>query len=111
MKPSLRAASLRKQHELLEVGLDGAADLLAGLPDALPLGRCPCDSLSDFADFAVGELLVADPGSKDVERLFDFVGLGRDPLEQLGIDLLFEIDEVQDVDLPPQRADRQSWRP
>ena len=59
--------------------------------------------LEDLADLAVGHLLAVDLGPEDVERLLDRVGLGGHLLEQLGIDLLFEVLQVEDVDLAGQQ--------
>ena len=49
-------------------------------------------------------IAAVDVGAIAVERLLDGVGLGRDLLEELGIDLFFQIEQVKHVDLPGQRG-------
>ena len=98
MKPSLRGRLVAELDEFLQVGLDRCADALARFPDLLPQRRVG-GLLEDVADLAVGHLLAVDLGAEDVERLLDGVGLGGDLLQQLGRDLLFEVLQVEHVDL------------
>ncbi len=79
-KAELARRLVPQQDELPQVGFHRAADLLAGFPHALPLARV-FGFLERLAHRAIDELLVPDLGTKDVERLFDFVRRGRDPLQ------------------------------
>ena len=105
LKPSLPGRLVAQLDQLLQVGLDDLADLLARFPDGLAaLGVVRL--LEDLADLAVGHLLAVDLGAEDVERLLDRVGLGDHLLEQVGIDLLFQVGQVEHVDGPGERPGR-----
>ena len=101
MKPSFRAFSLRSFTNRFKCGSTFAAHRLAGLPGGAALGRV-LRLGEDAADLVVGQLPAAHHRPEDVERLFHHVRLGQHLLQQRGLDLLGQVFQVEDFDLPPQ---------
>ena len=96
LEAELRRGLVAELDQLLEVRFDRWPRRLARLPHLLPqrgVGRF----LQRAAHLAVGDFLAVHLGAEHVERLLDRVRLGGDLLEQLRLDLLFEVLQVQQL--------------
>ena len=90
LKPSCVAASLRSStSSFRSASTTAPTSLLASQTALRRFGVVRL--LEDLADLAVGHLLAVDLGPEDVELLLDGVRLGGHLLEQLRVDLLFQV--------------------
>ena len=92
-----------QSDQLLQVLLHQTAHGLAGFPHRFSLRRVP-GFLQDFAHLAVGHLFVIHFRPEDVEGLLDGVCPGGDLPQEGRLDLLFEVHEIEHVDLARQQA-------
>lgn len=98
-KTELPGRLVAKLYQLLELRGNDFAYFFRRLPDflaAFRLGR----RFENLAKLGVGHFLAADLGPIGAELLLDGIAQGRQLLEKGGIDLLFEIGQVDNVDGP-----------
>ena len=79
------------------------ADLLAGQPGLLSLGRIGL-GLEDLLDLVVRDSLPVDRASERAEVLLDFGAQLDNLFEQVGLDLVGQVPVVEDRDLPSQKG-------